>query len=106
MFQPVLVPVDLALDGREERLLDLARGRAGLTDLAVVDRADRHDLRGGTAEERFLARVEVAAQDVTFRVVDAEVLDDRLDRVLGDAFEGARAGRRRDDASVPDDEDV
>src|SRR3954452_13768838 len=79
MFQPVLVPVDLALDGREEGLLDLARDRTGLADLAVVDRADRDDLRGGAAEERLVAGVEVAAQDVGLGVVDAEVLGDRLD---------------------------
>src|SRR3954471_14999431 len=73
MFQPVLVAVDLALDGREERLLDLAGDGAGLADLAVVDRPDRHDLGGRPRQERLVGGVEVGAEDVRFLVFDPEV---------------------------------
>src|SRR4051812_1008478 len=64
MVQPFLVAVDLAPHRGEERLLDLAGDGPGLADLAVVDRADRHDLRGRAGQERLVAGVEVAPQDV------------------------------------------
>src|SRR4051794_25463412 len=60
MFEPVFVAVVLAADGCAVHLLDLARDGPGLTELAVVDRTDRHHLGRGTREERFLRDVKVA----------------------------------------------
>src|SRR5688572_28593902 len=74
---PVLVAIDLAAHGGEEHFLDLAGDGAGLADLAVVDRADRDDLGGGAREERLVGGVEVGAQDVPGRALDAEVAGDR-----------------------------
>src|SRR5690349_9516497 len=64
MLEPVLVAVVLAAHGRGEDLLDLARDRARIAELAVVDRTDRHDLGRGTRQERFLRDIEIAARDV------------------------------------------
>src|SRR4051812_31177609 len=91
MFVPVLVLVDLAAHGIVEDLLDATGHRARVTDLAVVDRADRHDLRGGAGEERLLGGVEVGAHEVGLAVVDAEVASHRANGVLGDALERAGA---------------
>ena len=44
----------------EVGLLDLAGDLARIADLAVVDRADRHDLGRGAGEERLVGEVEVA----------------------------------------------
>src|SRR5687768_8978593 len=73
MFVPVLVAVDLALHCGEEHLLDLLRHRAGLAELAVVDRADRDDLGCGARQERLVGGVEVGAHDVALDVLEAEV---------------------------------
>src|SRR5438874_1882213 len=74
MLDPVLVLVDLAPDGGEVGLLDGPGHGPGLADLAVVDRADGHDLGGGACEKGLVAGVEVAAQDVRHHDVVAEVL--------------------------------
>src|SRR5215210_9263100 len=73
VFQPVFVLVDFAADGGEVGLLDLPgdRSRSPGTDLAVVDRANGHDLGGGPGDERFLARIQIAAQDVADVVLEA-----------------------------------
>src|SRR5438477_9387031 len=52
MLHPVLVPVDLASNGGEVRLLDGLGHRAGLADHAVVDLADGHDLSRCPGQER------------------------------------------------------
>src|SRR4051795_11317198 len=106
MFDPVLVLIDLAAHRREVRLLDRLGHRARLTDHAVVDLPDGNDLGGGASEERLVAHVEVAAQDVADLDAVAEVARDRDHRVPSDAFEGARRDRRRDELASPDDEDV
>src|SRR5437588_5354197 len=106
MFDPVLVPVDLAAHRREVRLLDGAGHRAGLADLAVVDGTDGHDLRRGTSEKGLLAGIEVAAQDVAHDHLVPEITGDRHHRVLSDAFESTGRNGRRDDAPPTDDEDV
>src|SRR5437870_5832503 len=106
MFHPVLVAVDLSPNGGEVRLLDGAGDGAGLSDLAVVDRTDGHDLGRRPREERLFARVEVVAQDVAHRHLVPEVAPDRHHRVLGDALEGAGAGGRGDDPAPAHDEDV
>src|SRR4051794_34150411 len=106
MLVPVLVPVDLALHRGEEGLLDLAGDGAGLAQVAVVDRADGHDLGRRPRQERLVGGVEVGADDVALLVGDAEVGGDRAHAVLGDALEGAGAHRRRDDAVLALDEQV
>src|SRR5688572_19861973 len=103
---PVLVAVDLAAHRGEEHFLDLAGDGSWVTDLAIVDGPDGHDLGGGAREEGFVGRVEVGAEDVAGRALDPEVAGDRHHRVLGDALEGARRRGRRDDPAVLDDEDV
>src|ERR1051325_10250789 len=87
MFVPVLVLIDLAAHGVGEDLLDLAGHRARVADLAVVDRADRHDLGGCAREEALVGGVEVAADEVRLAVLDAEVARDRAHGVLRDALE-------------------
>src|SRR5687768_9223949 len=74
MFVPHGVLVDLAPDGGEERLLDLLGNWPGFTgaDLAVVDRADGHDLGGRARQERLVSGVQVGAQDVAHFNLDAE----------------------------------
>src|SRR5581483_2572509 len=106
MFDPVLVSVDLAADGCEVGLLDGLGHRTGLTDHAIVDLTDRHDLGRRPGEKRLVAHVEVAAQDVADLDVVAEVARDRHHRILGDALERARGHRRRDELAAADDEDV
>src|SRR4051794_31378191 len=71
MFVPVLVLVDLAAHGVVEDLLDATRDRTGLADLAIVDRRDRHDLRGGAGQEALVRGVEVGAHEVRLAVLDA-----------------------------------
>src|SRR5437764_11657520 len=59
MFVPFLVTIDLAPDGGEERLLDLAGHGTGLAaaHLAVVDGTDGHDLGRGAGEEGLVGGV-------------------------------------------------
>src|SRR5206468_4143788 len=64
MFEPVLVLVDLAPHGGEIGLLHGLGDGPGRGDLAVVDRANGHDLGGGAGEEGLLGQVEVGAQEV------------------------------------------
>src|SRR4051812_35938936 len=106
MFDPVLVSVDLTADGAEVRLLHGAPDGPGFADDAVIDLANGHDLGGRAGEERLLAGVEVAAQDVADRHVVAQVAGDRDHRVARDALEGAGADGRRDDRALLDDEEV
>src|SRR4051794_18529161 len=73
MFVPVLVAVDLAPHGGEEHVLHGPGDRTGLAELAVVDRADGHDLGGGAGQERLVGGVEVASQHVAVDVLDVEV---------------------------------
>src|SRR5438046_7722457 len=96
MLEPILVAVDLAAHRREVGLLDAAGYGARLADLAVVDRAHGNDLGGSAGEERLLDGVEVAPEQVGLRDLVAQVARDRDHRVARDAFEGARAGGRRE----------
>src|SRR5215475_4970338 len=89
MFDPVLVAVDLAADGPGELVGDGGGHRARARHLAVVDRADGRDLGRGAAHEQLLGDVEVAAGDVAHQGLEAQVVGDGDDRVLGDALEGA-----------------
>src|SRR5688572_4169009 len=76
MLQPVLVAVDLALHGGEVDLLDLAGHRPRLAQLAVVDRADGHDLGCRPRQEGLVGGVEVGAQDVADLALVAQVAGD------------------------------
>src|SRR2546425_4396958 len=106
MLEPVLVAVDLAAHRGEVGLLDAAGDGTGLPDLAIVDRADGHDLGGRAGEERLLDGVEVAAKQVGLRDLVAEVAGDRDNRVARDALERARAGGRREQLPALHHEDV
>src|SRR3954454_21937221 len=106
MFDPVLVTVDFAADGREVRPLDGFGHRPRLTDQTIVDLTDGDDLGRGPGEERLFAHVQIAAQDVADLDLVAEVARDRDHRVLGDALEGAGRDRRRDELPAAHDEDV
>src|SRR5262245_2501324 len=77
IFQPLFVLRDLAVDGGEIGLLDLAGDLPRLADLAVVHRPHRDDLGRGAGEERFLGAVEVGPQQV--------VLPHRVPEVAGDS---------------------
>src|SRR4051812_8485241 len=106
MFVPIRELLQLAPDGGEVALLDLPGDRTGLTDLAVVDRADRHHFGRGTGEERLFARVEIAAEDVRALDLESEIAGDGVHRVLRDAFQRTRGRRRREDAAPAHDEEV
>ena len=93
MLEPVLVALDLAAHGGEVGLLELAGDLARVADLAVVDRADRHDLGRGAGEERLVGEVEVVAEELLLAHLVPEVARDRHDRVARDARE--RAARER-----------
>src|SRR5581483_10391058 len=108
MFDPVLVPVNLAAHRGKEDLLDTAGHRPGLpgADHAVVDGTDGHDLGRGAGQEGLVRRVEVAAEDVAGLDLDAFVARDGEHRALRDPLECACRDGRRDDAAVLDHEDV
>src|SRR5688572_11963081 len=77
IVEPVLVLLHLAVHDREVGLLDLAGDLARLADLAVVDRAHRHDLGRGAGEERLVGRIEVAAEQVRLEDLVPEIARDR-----------------------------
>src|SRR5438132_883055 len=109
MFDPLLVPVDLAAHRPVEDLLDVARHGAGFAvaaDDAIVDRADRNHLRSGARQERLVGGVQIGPQDVADHSFVAEVACDRHDRTLRDSLERTGRGRRRDDATAANNEDV
>src|SRR4051794_34649437 len=96
MLHPVLVAIDLSADGGEVDLLDGLGHRPRLADQAVVDLADRHHFGGRPRQERLLAHVQVAAENVRDLDLVTQVARDRYHRVLGDALEGAGSDRRRE----------
>ena len=95
-----------AVEGVVEDSLDLARDRAGLAEVVIVDLAHRAELGGGAREEELVGERELGAGDVALDDLVAEVAGDLDDRAAVDAVEDARRRRRRDDLTVLDDEDV
>src|SRR5579863_3929493 len=108
MFDPRPVPVDLPAHGGLIYLLDLAGhfSRRAIAHPAVIDRDDRDHLSCGTAHERFVCGVKVAAQYVRMRHLDTKVLRDREHRVLGYPYERPRRRRRCKETVVLEDENV
>ena len=106
---PVLVGGHLATDRVEIELRQLAGNRAdfAVAHLSMVDVDDRRDLGAGAAQERLVARVELAAVDRAHHGLKAHLLARELhERAARDAFEDVVADSRRDELAVAHDEEV
>ena len=75
-------------------------------DLAVVDRAQRRNLRRGADHEYLVGEIEVGADEERLLDAVAEILSDLDDRVTGDPGQDRHRERRRPENAVLDDEDV
>src|SRR5215472_12493718 len=108
MFDPVLVLVYFAADGSLIHLLDAPGDRSGppVADHAVVDGLDRDHLGRGTGEKRLICDIQVGAQNVLGFYIEAQVVGDGDDRILGDALERPCGQRRGQQPAAPDDKKV
>src|SRR6185503_14625015 len=106
--EPVRVLLGLTLRRREERALELLGDRAAgaLAHHAVVDLADRRELRRGAREEGLVGVVEVAAHEILLAHRVPEIAGDSDHAVARDAVETAGLRARRGELAVADDEDV
>src|SRR5215217_6917288 len=103
MLHPVLVPVDVAVDGLAVLLHHGLGHGPRARHRAVVDRADRRHLGGRAAQEDLLGDVEVAAGDEVGTDVETEIAGDGHDRALGDALESTGGQRRGDELALTGD---
>src|SRR5205085_11019710 len=106
--KPVVPIGNLSTDVGEELLLDALGDRPAfaVADRHAIDAPNRSDLGGSAAEEDFVRDVEHLARNESFDDFVSEFARHLDDARARDAGENRRAERRREDASVADEEHV